>query len=286
MTVPLAAGPLSERILFVSNPTGKDRIYIMRSDGRDVERFIDLQGANATHPSLSAAAGAVVFQSDREGGRWQLYRADLKGENLQRLTHSFSNERQPSWSPDGKRIVFSSSRWGQPELAVMSAEGGEVTRLTWDQMINVRPAWSPRGDWIAYVSYRGGSADLWAYHLESGESLRLTYNSIQDTTPAWSPGGERLVYKSRHYWGTCLALVDLKNPGHQVIFARDYPEAHDPVFSPDGRFVLFSNPAGLWRVELVDGVPAAPVPQEVGAPPWARVPDYRDLDWSSLPLPW
>lgn len=284
MTVPLAAGPLSERILFVSNPTGKDRIYIMRSDGRDLTRFLDLRG-NARQPVLSQAAGAVAFESDLDGP-WQIFRVDLQGEHLQQLTHSLSNERHPSWSPDGKRLVFSSARWGQPELAVMNADGSDVTRLTWDQMVNVRPVWSPRGDWIAYVSYRGGSADLWALNLETRESRRLTYNSIQDTTPSWSPDGRRLVYKARHHWGTCLALVELDEPDHQVEFAQEYSESHDPVFSPDGSTVLFSNPAGLFRVEIRDGVPQSPVPQEVGSPPWARVPDYRDLNWSSLPLPW
>lgn len=284
MTVPLAAGPLSERILFVSNPTGKDRIYIMRSDGRDLERFLDLR-ANANSPSLSEAAQAVAFQSDLEG-RWQIYRVDLLGENLQRLTHTLSNERHPSWSPDGQRIVFQSSRWGQPELATMNADGSNPERITWDQMVNTRPIWSPTGEWIAYVSYRGGSADLWAFNLETHDSLRLTYNSIQDTTPAWSPDGKRLVYQSRHYWGTCLALVDLDEPHRQVEFAKEYPEARDPVFSPDGRYVLFSNPAGLYRVELVDGVPQPAVRQEVGAPSWGQIPEFRDLEWARLPLPW
>ncbi len=282
--MPLAAGPLSERILFVSNPTGKDRIYVMRSDGRDLERFLDLR-ANAQEPTLSNAAQAVAFQSDLNG-RWQIYRVDLEGEHLQRLTDSLSNERHPSWSPDGKRIVFSSWRWGQPEIAVMGADGGEATRLTWDQMVNVRPVWSPAGEWIAYVSYRGGSADLWAYNFAQDDTVRLTFNSIQDTTPAWSPDGKRLVYVARHYWGTCLSLVDIDHPERQVDFAREYPEARDPVFSPDGRYVLFSNPAGLWRVELKDGVPGPAIPQEVGTPPWNRIPDFRDLDWSSQPLPW
>lgn len=268
----------------MSSPTGKDRIYVMRSDGRDLERLIDLP-ADTSEPSLSLTAGAVAFESDLHGNE-EIYRVNLEGENLQRLTDSLSADRHPSWSPDGKRLVFSSSRWGQPELALVGAEGGEVTRLTWDQMVNVRPVWSPTGDSVAYVSYRGGSADIWVRQLETGESRRLTYNSIQDTTPAWSPDGRRLVYKARHYWGHCLSIVSLDEPDERLDFARDHARARDPVFSPDGRFVLFATPEGMFRSELRDGVPQPALPQPVPTPRFGPLDEFRELEWGRCPLPW
>ena len=62
---------------------------------------------------------------DRQGG-WstaEIYVMDTDGENLQRLTENFAHEWSPSWSPDGKRIVFVSNRNGNAEIYVMDADG-------------------------------------------------------------------------------------------------------------------------------------------------------------------
>ncbi|MCE7872694.1 hypothetical protein DYH09_20235 [bacterium CPR1] len=90
----------------MSSPTGKDRIYLMRSDGRDLERLIDLP-ADTSEPSLSLAAGAVAFESNLDGNV-EIYRVNLEGEHLQRLTDSLRADREPR----GARLPGSpQTRW-------------------------------------------------------------------------------------------------------------------------------------------------------------------------------
>src|SRR5690606_36320130 len=114
--------------------------------------------ANCREPAVAPDSGRVAFAVEEDA--WHLYRVDLYGRNLQRLTCAPSDDRHPSWSPDGTRLVFETSRWGPEELAVMDADGGNLRRLTFDGTVNRYPVWSPDGRRIAFVSYRLGSADL------------------------------------------------------------------------------------------------------------------------------
>jgi Tol biopolymer transport system component len=66
------------------------------------------------------------------------------GTSVTRLTVNPTDDYDPAWSPDGKRLAFGSERDGNPEIYVMNADGTDVTRLTNNPAVDYQPAWSPR----------------------------------------------------------------------------------------------------------------------------------------------
>ena len=66
---------------------------------------------------------------------------DTDGGNQQKLTNQRGDDRSPSWSPDGERIVFTSDRDGNAEIYVMDADGGNPQNLTNNRHDDVSPAW-------------------------------------------------------------------------------------------------------------------------------------------------
>jgi dipeptidyl aminopeptidase/acylaminoacyl peptidase len=72
------------------------------------------------------------------------------GTHLRQVTKGRLSEGTPSWSPDGKRVAFSSARTGYEQIWVVSASGGPLRRVSRRTTSCVAPAWSPNGRWIAY----------------------------------------------------------------------------------------------------------------------------------------
>ena len=66
----------------------------------------------------------------------------------------------PTWSPDGSKIAFHSTRDGNNEIYVMNADGSGQTRLTNNPAAGLLPAWSPDGIKIAFTSIRGGNQEI------------------------------------------------------------------------------------------------------------------------------
>ena len=82
----------------------------------------------------------------------------------------------PAWSPDGSKLMFSSSMLGNPEIFVSDANGGAPKRLTFANGASTSPAWNPKtGQSVVYVSDRGGIPKLYMMDADDTNSASLIF---------------------------------------------------------------------------------------------------------------
>ncbi len=128
--------PSSRQIAFCSDRSGSPQIYIVDIDGTGLYR-VTTHGSYNTSPSWSPKGDLIAYVSREGDGRNQIYITDVTGSFSRRLTFEGSNE-DPSFSPDGLHIVFSSNRTGRWELWQMHWDGSGQRQLT-----NLGGAFSP-----------------------------------------------------------------------------------------------------------------------------------------------
>ena len=169
------------------------------------------------------AQAQITFVSNRDGNP-EIYVMDADGKNQHRLTNHPDNDWSPSWSPDGKRIVFFSNRDGHVirggsayEIYVMDADGDNQQRLTENRKNDWFPSWSPDGKRIAFASDRKGDLqnfEIYVMDADGDNQQRLTENRKNDWFPSWSPDGKRIAFASNRdgNYGIYVMDADGRNP--------------------------------------------------------------------------
>ncbi len=112
---------------------------------------------------------------------------------IRTLTTGDDGASDPSLSPTGERLVFSSVRGGSRSLWSANGDGTNQRPLTSGTAFDEHPVFSPDGRRIAFVSDRGGRRSIWVMNADGG-AARLVANAQVLDAPAWSPDGQRLVY--------------------------------------------------------------------------------------------
>ncbi len=131
--------PNGRQIVFNSDRGGTPQIYVIDADGANLRR-LTFQGTYNASPRWSPRGEKIVFMCQVAG--FQICLINPDGSGLQQLTSAGRNE-EPTWSPDGRHIAFTSTRTGQREVFVMHADGSDQRRLTNNGRENYLPDWSP-----------------------------------------------------------------------------------------------------------------------------------------------
>jgi TolB protein len=132
-----------KQIVFVSDRAGTPVLYLSDSDGSNVQK-IDLPDMGyVIDPSWSPNGQLVAFSWRRPSGNYDIYVMDIVSHQLVELTRDAGRNERPSWAPDGRHLVFESTRTGTRQIWSMLADGSQPRQLTY-QGQNESPNWSPK----------------------------------------------------------------------------------------------------------------------------------------------
>ncbi len=149
----------------------------------------------------------IGFISDRAGGP-EIWMMDWDGDNPKQLTRHGAIALAPTWSPDGKKMVFTSFLRGTPALFVLTPQEGYL-RLLWDKGgVNSSATFSPDGKQLAFASSRDGNTDIYILPIDGGTPRRLTTARGIDTQPAWAPNGRQIAFTSTRSGTPQIYLMD------------------------------------------------------------------------------
>ena len=178
---------------------------------------------------LALPAGAAVPSS----ARW--------------LTEGNATDRQPAYSPDGKWIVFSSSRGGNLDLWKVSTENGEMRQLTDDAAQDWDPAFSRDGRRLTWSSNRTGAFEIWTADADGSAARAVTHDHLDAENPAETPDGRWIVYMQGSGPKPGVWKVHPDGTGAQLLLAG----GQLPEVSPEGDRVVAIGGATLNEVEVV-----------------------------------
>jgi Tol biopolymer transport system component len=275
-------------ITFQSTRDGRtcDQQYVMRADGSDLRRisnglgkttcgwflpggsqllFASSHAHDSTCPPRPDPSSGYVWPLDR----FDLYRVDRSGSDLQRLTHYDVYTAEAIVSPDGRKVVFTSLKDGDLEIYTMNVDGTDVRRLTHTPGYDGGPWWSPDGTRIVYRAHhpadsaqladhrrllaqglvRPSRVELFVMNADGSDQRQITQLGGANFGPSWTPDGRRIIFSSNHRnprsGNFDLFLVDasarMAGPEQveQVTFSPEFDGF--PMFSPDGRKLIWAS---------------------------------------------
>jgi len=178
--------------------------------------------------------GEIVVASSRTG-RYQLFAAERANlAQLRKVMDDTAVATEPTFSPDGSRIAFTSTRDGQPEVYVMDADGTNASRLTNSPGLDGDPSFSPDGQAVVFHSQRTGHRQIYVQPITSSVAVPLTQEPADNSQPSMSPDGEIVAFVSNRDGNNHIWLM-AKDGTNQRPFTRGSQNKESaPHFLRDG----------------------------------------------------
>ena len=253
-------------IVFTGNRTGYSSIFMRHMSslrlGEDEDTEVLIEGESSSDfesfhlfsSKIDVNNDGILAFGSKSGENDALYLYDIPDRDI---LHKYYFDNlvailSPSWSPDGKKIVFTGlSFGGYNDLYVFDTETEELIQLTNDFYDDIEPSWSPDGNFITFSSDRTDFGDRWAYNIflinvNTGEIQYITYGKQKDVAPAFSPDGKYIAFTSDRDLKLNIYLAELDGERKPVQYHRmtNFANASfDPEWTKDGGmlFGVFEN---------------------------------------------
>ncbi|MGA7617178.1 MAG: hypothetical protein WBX15_18590 [Thermoanaerobaculia bacterium] len=167
---------------------------------------------------------------------------------------TYTENFDPTLSPDGKRMIYGSLFEGREQLFMMNADGRGQRLITHDDADHEDPAWSPDGKRIAFVLLSAGRETIYTMNTDGSGRKALTPDSVRAIHPRWSPDGRSIIYctdDDLHPPKKNAAEIDVVDPSSGKITTLLSGGVNTyPSWSPDGKQIAFRRMIGDTNSEV------------------------------------
>jgi Tol biopolymer transport system component len=216
-------------------------------DRRGAEQAVNAPLHNYVLPKISPDGKRVVAgieESDR-----QIWLYDLGRDTLTRLTFEGSQNVDPLWTPDGKRIVFKGAKnrlFWQPADGSASAELLTNSELAGN---NIPGSWSPDGQVLAFAEVNPGTGyDLYTLPLKDGKPQPFVQTPSMEAAPRFSPDGHFLAYASNESGRVEIYVRPYPGPGGKWQISTE--GGTEPAWNPKGRELFYRSGKKMMVVDV------------------------------------
>lgn len=251
-------------------------------------------------PAYSADGSLIAFSGNREAGIGRgvhIYVMNADGTGVRALTSGESYDSNPSFSPNGRQVVFDrrDGSGGASDIYVVGIDGGDPRRLTDDPGKDYDPVYAPNGKWIAFVSdrdhdVRTDRSDILTMRSDGSRVRVLIDGPRNESEPDISPDGRKIVFVSDRKQGPNLFVAGAD--GRRVrALTRSRGDCFrgvcytSPAWAPDGKHIACLSSGryhtdlevmradGTQRKEFASGgTEAEGYGTSLGAPAWGPAP--------------
>lgn len=240
---------------------------------REVRIAVD----NGTWMNVDVSPDGRTIAFDMLG---DIYTMDIAGGTPKRIAEGLAYEQQPRFSPDGRRIAFTSDRGGGDNIWVMNLDGTDKRQVTKEdfRLLN-QPSWSPDGQYIIakkhFTTQRSaGTGEVWLFHVSGGSGVQLVKRASEELQkelgePIYAPDGKSIYYTRNITRGPTFEyaqnsrtdLFDIErydiDTGEVTTAVSGFGGSVRPTPSPDGKSIAFvrryRGKSTLWVKDLTTG---------------------------------
>lgn len=137
----------------------------------------------------------IAYVSSQSGNK-EIVIMNWDGYNQVQLTRNGSINLNPDFSPDGRELIFTSYKRGNPDLYKRALSSTVEVPVSSRKGLNITGTWSPDGSRIALALSKDGNAEIYTLARDGSNPTRLTANQAIEVSPVWSPDGSRIAFVS------------------------------------------------------------------------------------------
>lgn len=192
-------------------------------------------------PQGTISIGKIVYTSwDKNRNYEDIFVMKAGQKTGTNLTHDTNYNTNPTWSPDGQFIAFTSTREGNREIFKMNQDGTGIRNLTGTSFWNDEAAWSPKNNKISFNSWRDGNLEIYLMNIDGTSQINLTKTQKDDVMPCWSPDAEKIAFATNREQNYEIFVMRSDGTYQTNLTKSPATEDKDPAWSPDGTKIAYT----------------------------------------------
>ena len=184
----------------------------------------------------------IAYVSSQSGNK-EIVIMNWDGHNQLQMTRNGSINLNPDFSPDGREILFTSYKRGNPDLYKRALSNTVEVPVSKRKGLNITGVWSPDGSRIALSLSKDGNSEIYTLAKDGSSPIRLTVNPAIEVSPAWSPDGTRIAFVSDRLGKPQIFVMNADGGNvHRLTTAGSYNV--NPRWSPKGDKIAYARMNG------------------------------------------